>query len=224
MTGGNRIPEKQVTIVTGGSGSIGRAIVAALGRLGHEIINLSLEPIDEENVRNLIVDLTDADAIDRALSDICGTERITGLVNNAGFPYVTGIEDLDLDKVQGMIDIHCLSALRLMKGVTPSMRHAGYGRIVNIGSRMILGRSGRSVYSLVKSGMLGVTRSLSLELAKDGVTVNMVSPKPPCFGKTIRQEHRKPKLYCQPSRLVGSEFRRTSGTQWNSSCLQSPAS
>lgn len=174
-----KTPEKMVTIVTGGSGSIGQEIITRLLRLGHEVINLSLEPVSGgPNVRNVIADMTKGDAVEDAIAEILSNNNVTGLVNNAGFTYVTDVEALDPDCAQSMFDIHCMAALRLIKAVTPSMRRTGYGRIVNIGSRMILGRSERTVYSLVKSGMLGATRSLALELARSAITVNMISPGP----------------------------------------------
>ena len=66
----------------------------------------------------------------------------------------------------------------LLQALLPGMRQAGYGRVVNIGSRAALGKGGRTVYGASKAGLAGMTRTWALELAADGVTVNTVAPGP----------------------------------------------
>ncbi|WP_420227359.1 SDR family oxidoreductase [Pigmentiphaga litoralis] len=150
-----------------------------LAARGHEVINLSLEePQDDLPATTYCADLTDRQATADVLARIIASHDVRMLVNNAGFTYVTNLESLDLDRMQAMIEIHLRAAAQCIQAVVPGMKQAGYGRIVSIGSRMMLGRSGRTVYGMVKAGLLGMSRSLALELAPCGITVNMVSPGP----------------------------------------------
>lgn len=171
--------EAPVTVVTGGNGAIGTAIVNKLSSQGHRVVNLSLEASANSQVADYFkVDLTDREATAAMLLEVNAKYRVRNLVNNAGFTYVTDLAPLSLDKMQSMVEIHIRAALQCIQAFAPSMRDQGGGRIVSIGSRMMLGRSGRTVYGMVKAGLLGMSRSLALELASDGITVNMVSPGP----------------------------------------------
>jgi NAD(P)-dependent dehydrogenase (short-subunit alcohol dehydrogenase family) len=182
-------PNAPVTVVTGGSGAIGAAIVRKLNAQGHRVVNLSLEePTDDIGAHTITVDLTNREATEAALVTVNAQYRVRNLVNNAGFTYVTDLAPLSLDKMQSMVEIHIRAALQSIQAFVPSMRAQGCGRIVSIGSRMILGRSGRTVYGMVKAGLLGMSRSLALELAPDGITVNMVSPGP-IETALFRQNH-----------------------------------
>ena len=182
-------PNSPVSVVTGGSGAIGSAIVRMLAEAGHTVINLSLEaPQAELPAITYCVDLTDRDDTARVLSQVVAKHEVSHLVNNAGFTYVTDLEALSLDKLQGMVEIHIRAALQCIQALAPAMKRRGSGRIVNIGSRMMLGRPGRTVYGMVKAGLLGMSRSLALELAPSGITINMVSPGP-IETELFRQNH-----------------------------------
>jgi NAD(P)-dependent dehydrogenase (short-subunit alcohol dehydrogenase family) len=150
-----------------------------LASRGHTVINLSLEqPRNDLPATTYCADLTDRQATADVLARIVASHDVRTLVNNAGFTYVTDLESLDLDRMQAMVEIHLRAAVQCIQAVAPGMKLAGHGRIVSIGSRMMLGRPGRTVYGMVKAGLLGMSRSLALELAPHGITVNMVSPGP----------------------------------------------
>ena len=184
------MPEQQpITLVTGGSGAIGSAIVRGLHAQGHRIVNLSLEqPTEELPATTVLADLTDTASTASALATVMKDFKVDNLVNNAGFTYVTELQDLSLERMQSMVNIHIRAALQCIQAVAPGMAQRRQGRIVSIGSRMMLGRSGRTVYGMVKAGLLGMSRSLSLELAPSGITVNMVSPGP-IETALFRQNH-----------------------------------
>lgn len=167
------------SLVTGGSGAIGSALIQLLTAQGHKVINLSLdEPSEPLPAVTYCVDLMDREATARTLEQIANEHKVDHLVNNAGISYQTTIETLSLDRMQQMVEIHNRAALQCLQALIPGMKARGYGRIVQIGSRMMLGRQGRLIYSMVKAGLLGMSRSLALEVAPHGITVNMVSPGP----------------------------------------------
>lgn len=171
--------QTRTSLVTGGSGAIGSAIIELLAAQGHKVINLSLEqPGEALPAVTYCVDLMDRHATARVLEQIDAEHEVDHLVNNAGISYQTTIETLSLERMQQMVEIHNRAALQCIQAFMPGMKARGHGRIVQIGSRMMLGRQGRLVYSMVKAGLLGMSRSLALEVAPHGVTVNMVSPGP----------------------------------------------
>jgi len=69
-----------------------------------------------------------------------------------------------------------MAPMLLTQALIPVMQKKGYGRVVNIGSRAALGKQGRTVYSATKAGIVGMTRTWALELARSGVTVNAIAP------------------------------------------------
>ena len=74
--------------------------------------------------------------------------------------------------------LHLQAALLLTQAALPSLRACGHGRIVNMASRAALGKPERVVYSATKAGLIGMTRTLAMELGADGITVNAVAPGP----------------------------------------------
>jgi NAD(P)-dependent dehydrogenase (short-subunit alcohol dehydrogenase family) len=82
------------------------------------------------------------------------------------------------EDVDALVNLHLSSAIVLMQAVLPSMKAAGFGRVVLVSSRAVLGLPTRTAYSATKAGMLGMARTWALELAPQGITVNVVAPGP----------------------------------------------
>jgi len=123
----------------------------------------------------LIFDPTNADAVGKMVGDVVAKfGRIDVLVNNIDDTSGQGINDLSYDAWKKLIDTNLNSTFLVSKAVIPAMQERKYGRVINIGSLEYLGWPGKASYSASKAAIFGFTRSLALETAKDGVTVNYV--------------------------------------------------
>lgn len=171
---------KTATLVTGGSSGIGRAICEMLLTEGRTVINLDYAKPNWQHP-NLVffqADLTDVAQTQTQARDITAQYAITALVNNAGATRPGTIDTATLADLDYVVALHFQASLILTQAVLPSLRACGNGRIVNISSRAALGKSERVVYSATKAGLLGMTRTLAMELGCDGITVNAIGPGP----------------------------------------------
>jgi NAD(P)-dependent dehydrogenase (short-subunit alcohol dehydrogenase family) len=164
-------------IVTGGSTGIGRAIVERLLAAGYEVISLDKNP-KTLNVHHVSVDLTDAEATRQAAAEIARSHAVTTLIHNAGTIRPAPLAEVKLEDLNALANLHLGAAVTLAQAALPAMKAAGYGRIVLVSSRAVLGVPTRTAYSATKAGMLGMARTWALELAPLGITVNVVAPGP----------------------------------------------
>ncbi|MFU8825839.1 3-hydroxybutyrate dehydrogenase, partial [Yoonia sp.] len=103
--------------------------------------------------------------------------RVDVLVNNAGIQFVAPIEDFPDEKWQAILNLNLSAAFYAIKAVVPGMKARGWGRIINIASAHALVASPyKSAYVAAKHGLLGLTKTVALELAEHGVTVNAICP------------------------------------------------
>ena len=101
---------------------------------------------------------------------------MTALVNCSGWLKDHRVQEMPLDTFRRLLYINVVGPLRLVDAVIPHMERAGYGRIVSLASRAWLGNFGSSGYSAAKGALVGATRSLALQCAPHGITVNCVAP------------------------------------------------
>jgi 3-oxoacyl-[acyl-carrier protein] reductase len=167
-------------IVTGGSAGIGRAVVQKLLESGSEVVSLDMKPFPEAHpkLRHFGVDLTDSHATRRVAEEIARAHRVTTLIHNAGTIRPALLPEVKLEDLEALVNLHLSAALLLLQATLPAMKAAGFGRVVLVSSRAVLGLPTRTAYATTKAGMLGMARTWALELAPQGITVNVVAPGP----------------------------------------------
>lgn len=167
-------------LVTGGSAGIGRAICETLLEEGRRVVSLDRAPptFAHPRLAAIEVDLADREATRRIAAEIAAAYAPTTLVHNAGAIRPALLADVKLDDLDALVELHLGAAIQLVQAVLPAMRSQRFGRIVLISSRAALGAATRTAYSATKAALLGLARTWALELAGDGVTVNVVAPGP----------------------------------------------
>ena len=180
----------KIAVVTGGSRGIGAAVAKGLGKEGATVvINYNHSQGEAETVVNEIkamgslavalqADISDAEAtkvfIEKALADF---GKIDILVNNAGITRDKTFKKMSFEEWHKVIDTNLSSVFNTCKIALPSMLEQKYGRIINISS--VIGQAGgfgQTNYAAAKAGLVGFSKSLALETAKGGVTVNCICP------------------------------------------------
>jgi NAD(P)-dependent dehydrogenase (short-subunit alcohol dehydrogenase family) len=170
----------KVAAVTGGSAGIGKAICEDLLAQGYDVVSLARRrsDIDHPKLHSIEVDLADRAATAQAVAELVRRFEVTTVVHNAGVIRPALLADVKLDDLDALVDLHLGCAIQLVQATLPTMRAQRFGRVVLLSSRAALGLATRTNYSATKAGMLGMARTWALELAGDGITVNVVAPGP----------------------------------------------
>lgn len=166
-------------LVTGGSRNIGAAIAQRLTDAGYAVIVADQrEPEHRHYTDFLKLDLSDRDAARERLQDVLAGRRVRCLVNNAGIVAPARLEETDLASVDRVLAVNLTASILCAQLVVPGMKAMGFGRIINISSRAALGKELRTAYASAKAALIGLTKTIALELAPSGITVNAVAPGP----------------------------------------------
>jgi 3-hydroxybutyrate dehydrogenase len=180
----------KTALVTGSTSGIGLAIAHALAKAGANVVlnGLGTEADNADAIKavaahgtrvvfdpaNMLRHNQIAEMVAKAEQDF---GQVDILVNNAGIQHVSLVEDFPIEKWDAIIAINLSAAFHAIRAAVPGMKSRGWGRIINICSaHSLVASPGKSAYVAAKHGLAGLTKSVALELATHGVTVNAISP------------------------------------------------
>ena len=183
--------EGRIALITGASKGLGRAMALALGKAGATIALVSRDQQKLEGVAAevqamgakahvFVADVSQEDQVHRLQHEVeAAVGAVNILINNAGINIRKDLVDFTLDEWRSVQDTNVTSVFLLCRAFIPKMKGQGYGRILNMTSIMShVSLPQRTAYSASKTALLGITRALAQELARDGITVNGISPGP----------------------------------------------
>ena len=171
--------QDKVALVTGGTRGIGLAIANRLKGLGAQVIitGTSTRPEDFPDFNVMRLNFLDETSVQVFLEEIQSLPRIDILINNAGINRIQPIGDLCLDDFQDVHKVNLEGPLRLIQTVSKAMISNQFGRILNISSIWsVVGKEKRHSYAASKTGLVGLTRTLALDLGPYNILVNSLSP------------------------------------------------
>lgn len=177
----------KTAVITGSNSGIGLGVAKSLAEAGVNVVLNSFTDNDEDHqlakdianefgveARYIKADMSKAEEC-RALIEKAGSCDI--LINNAGIQHVAAVQDFPVEKWDAIIAINMSSSFHTTAAALPKMREAGWGRVINIASAHGLRASPfKSAYVTAKHGVVGMTKVVALETAKEPITANTICP------------------------------------------------
>lgn len=152
-------------LITGGTRGIGKAIKELLNESGYNCICPSRNDLDVMNIESIENYFNNIDL------------EVSGLINCAGINILSDIENIDVKDVGTMLDTNLVGPLFLIKEVSKIMKKNSFGRIINVSSIWgIRSKEYRTLYSMTKFGINGLTKSLARELGENNILINSIAP------------------------------------------------
>jgi len=190
--------EDRTAVITGASKGLGRAMALALAAEGARVALVSRDREKLTAVADEVTaaggratvftgDVTSEDDVRRVESEILAVyPKVNILINNAGVNVRKPVVDFTLEEWRRVMDTNVTAAFLMCRSFVPAMSGQGYGRILNMTSIMShVSLPHRIAYATSKTALLGMTRTLALELAPEAITVNGISPGP--FGTEMNK-------------------------------------
>ncbi len=179
----------RVALITGAARGIGKAIAFKMSREGASVALMDVDERVQDVARDLAgkgipavaftVDVADEQAVHDAVAGIANRfNKVDIVVNNAGIVGPAPLEEVTEDDWDKITRVNLKGLIFCTKHSLPHMKKQHYGKIVNIGSRASLGKLDRTIYSICKAGIIGLTRTWALELGPHNINVNNVAPGP----------------------------------------------
>ena len=165
-------------VVTGASKGIGRATAEALRESGWSVIGVARSAPSRFPGEFLVADLGDAGSTQALAAQLTARGDVLGIVNNVGLARHETFGDVAPAAFAEVMDFGVRPALQLTQALLPAMREARFGRIVNVSSLVVRGLPFRTSYAAAKAALESLTRTMAVELAKEGITANAVAPGP----------------------------------------------
>ena len=182
---------RRTALITGSTSGIGRGIAIALARQGYNIVlngfgdaaeiealRVQLHQEHGVEVRYSAADLSQTQQIESLIKDsVDEFGAVDVLVNNAGIQFVAPVDEFPVEKWDAILAINLSASFHTVRMALPMMKQRGWGRIVNIASAHALVASPfKSAYVAAKHGIAGFTKSVALEVAAQGITINAICP------------------------------------------------
>lgn len=166
--------------LTGGSSGIGATLCARLLQRGHHVVNFDRHPspLEHPHLSSVNIDLADVEATRNLAAEMARQHPALRLIHNAGAIREKHLDEVVPEDLDTLAHLHLAAPIALLQAALPAMRAAHFGRVVLMTTRAVVGLEKRTVYAATKAGLIGMGRTWALELAKAGITVNMVAPGP----------------------------------------------